>query len=258
MNIKDNLKLYCVYHDEKLKTQYIHTKPWFKSYYKPLVESEWFKLYYTNEGHENSIDNVQKYFCEFTALYYIYKNNLYSPYIGLCHYDRQKLRALIENTRLDDVNIIGEYEHYGTMKFFCEERYNNFLIRDLLQYIKNNYDKHTRIYRYFIDNYETDVNWLSNMCFITKWEYFDEIVGLLVNFFDYINENKQLNWSLDSYTKFITDEWITKFDFTHCYDPTANDCYFVKPESNKYRIIAYFIEIIVGFYFGHLKVELNS
>ena len=51
---------------------------------------------------------------------------------------------------------------------------------------------------------------------------------------------------------------VNKFDFTHCYDPTANDRYLVKPESNKYRIIAYFIEIIVGFYFGHLKVELSK
>ena len=258
MNIKDNLKLYCVYHDKKLETQYIHTKHWFKSYYKPLVESNWFKLYYTKEGHINSIDNLQQYFCEFTALYYIYKNNLYSPYIGVCHYGRQKLRYLIEQNIINDTDIIGEYSCNDNMKHCCEVIYNGFLIKDLLEYIKSHYDKQSRIYNYFIDNYETDVMWLSNICFITKWEYFYEIVGLLVNFFDYINKIKQLDWSFDKYTQFITDEWINKFDFTRCYEPNSNIWYFVSPESNKFRIIAYFIEVIIGFYFGHLNVELSK
>ena len=264
MSVKNNLKLYCVYHDKELETHYNHTKYWFKPYYKPLVENEWFKLYYTKEGHENSLDAVQDYFCEFTAMYWIYKNNLYSPYIGLCHYGRQRLRAVMEQQDFKDIEILGKFEDWGSLKSGTKEsgpimeRYNNYLLEEFFDFIKTNYDKDSRIYRYFITNYDKPVKILPNINFITKWEYFYEITKCLSDFFDYDDKINNLNWEHDNYTKYITDKWINKKDFAPCYLPHSQEWYLVSPDSNRYRIYSYIIEVFVGYYFGNLKAELNG
>ena len=104
-----DLKLYCTYHDRRAETQMINKKPWITDYYRPLVKSDWFIPYYTKEGHENSLDDLQEYFCEFTCLYYIYKNNIKSDYVGLCHYGRQKLRKCV-------------FEHYDKMPDYISKK----------------------------------------------------------------------------------------------------------------------------------------
>ena len=64
MNINDYI-IYCTYHDKRLIDEY------------NLTESENYKLYYTKENDDTSINNLQEFFCEFTAMFYLYSNKIY-------------------------------------------------------------------------------------------------------------------------------------------------------------------------------------
>lgn len=251
--MNDNLKLYCIYHKKELETHYIHNKPWFNPYYKPLIETEWFKPYFTLDNHINSLDKLQDIFCEFTAIYYIYKNQLISPYIGICHYDRQLLRHQIENNLLTGDNLFyGELTNEYTVKDCFEQRFVSFLIDDIFEYIKTHYSEDSRIYKYYITNYDVSVKWLPCMNFICKWEVFNELAEFLCNFIDWHNTKHNLLWESTRYKQYIDDNFTNIKDWLHL----PNCEWWLRGQH--YRVYAFVIEMLVGFYFGNLDKELNG
>ena len=98
--IDEKYIIYCVYHNEDLVQKY------------NLVESEHYKLYYTKNNDINSLNHLQDYFCEFVAMFYVYKNNLQNNYnhIGFEHYRRKWISGTIQyyNGNICAVNCIRQ------------------------------------------------------------------------------------------------------------------------------------------------------
>ena len=250
---KDNLKLYCVYHNEDLKYNFdISSKggEWMR-YYEPIVEKPWFIPYYTKEGHPNSFDSIQDVVNEFTAQVYVYKNNLYSKYIGFCHYDKQQLKKYIEDESIDltkkvwcnDCSFINEYCPFG---YFVNLRYNGFLLDDFIDYIKKYYTEDSRIYKTFIDN--RDTYFIYHECYICEWKYFYEIVGCVYNFICYITNKYNLGYISSKYKDYIKDNFNLDYE---------GKAYWIG-ECNINRMFAYIIEIIIAYYLARLKIDLEN
>lgn len=256
MCLRDNLNLYCVYHKEPLALEYHHNKPWFESYYRPIIETKWLRPYYTQANHINSLDNLQKYFCEFTCLYYIYKNNIKSPYIGLCHYDRQYLRYYVEtldeetNINFNSSLMCPVCDWVTSVKWINEELMAHFLYDDLKEFIETHYDKNSMFYKIFITDYAKDIHCVQNMCFISKWEIFEKIIGFMVDFFDWHNEKNGLLWDEGRYIKYITDNFISKKDWSVI--TPGHGQWWLAAGNNRFRAYAYWCEFILGICLGYL------
>ena len=249
---KDNLKLYCVYHNEDYKYNFdISWKGEKFWYYEPIVEKPWFIPYYTKEGHPNSFDNIQDIVNEFTAMVYVYKNNLYSKYIGFCHYDRQHLKKYIEDESIDLTkkvwHIDGAFNNeYCPFGYFSYLRYNSFLLEDFIDYIKKYYAEDSRIYKTFIDNRDNYFVWFE--CYICEWKYFYEIVGCAYNFICYVTNKYNLGYISSKYKDYIKDNFNLDYEGKPCWI-----C-----DGSVHRMFAYIIEAIIGYYLARLKIDLEN
>jgi hypothetical protein len=228
-----------------------------------LYENDWFKPYYTKSDLPGSINHLQEFFCEFVGMFYVLNNVDLSQYdyIGFEHYRRkgasdyvllsEKIHNKWSNKKL---KVRGDTPWSGKFDWFCTSRFENFVYDDLKTFISNNYSKQSRIYKIFITNAQTNIKWISNCVYITKVEYFKEIVECIYNFVLYINDKYNLQFDYDKYKKFIEDNWInTKLNFKNTDD---SDFWLKHPEQNKYRIFAYIFEIMIGIYLGYIKNKI--
>jgi hypothetical protein len=253
---KDNLKLYCVYHNEDLKYNFdISSKGGRCMYYEPIVEKPWFIPYYTKEGHPNSFDNIQDIVNEFTAMVYVYKNNLYSKYIGFCHYDRQHLKKYIEDESIDLTKKVWCNEGGGAFNYeycafdnFVNLICNGFLLKDFIDYIKKYYTEDSRIYKTFIDNRDNYHYCIWTECYICEWKYFYEIVGCVYNFICYVTNKYNLGYISSKYKDYIKDN----FNFDYDEKPDWINGWTV------HRMFAFIIEMILAYYLGKLKIDLEN
>ena len=224
-------------------------------YYEPIVEKPWFIPYYTKEGHPNSFDSIQDIVNEFTAQVYVYKNNLYSKYIGFCHYDRQLLKKYIEDESIDLTKRVwcndgGDFNNeYCPFNYFSYLKYNAFLLDDFIDYIKKYYTEDSRIYKTFIDNRDNYFIWSE--CYICEWKYFYEIVGCVYNFICYVTNKYNLGYTSSKYKDFIKDNFNT--DYTGKDRPS-----WLLDNNNYYRMFAYMIELIIAYYLARLKIDLEN
>lgn len=236
--IEDVVRLYCVYHEESQKKDY------------EIKDTEWFKGYYTKEGHLGGIDDLQEFFCEFTAQWWIYKCNLKSPLIGFCHYRRQFIRQDLIEGKVDmSHRIWGSWPYRGTLGNLMRKRFNGFLLEDLQRYVKENYDPTSRIYQTYVKELEVDKSWLVCECYLTYWKEFTELMKFLVGFFEEINQKYNLQWKPERYREFIEEQYINKRDWTQA--PLGLEWLW----TGKYRIIAHITEVLIGYYFGFPSEE---
>ena len=75
---ENDLTIYCSYHNSKL------IKDYNLDYLPNYIE-----LFNTNDLtlKEDNINYLNPYFAEIVTYYYIWKNQIYSKYIGFCHYN---------------------------------------------------------------------------------------------------------------------------------------------------------------------------
>ena len=237
MNINDYI-IYCTYHDKRLIDEY------------NLAESENYKLYYTKENDDTSINHLQEFFCEFTAMFYVYSHKIHNKYkfIGLEHYKRKYVSFFINDYK---GGIFGRFPYSGSLNYFLKTRFCAFLFDDIIDFVKANYSKDSRIYKIFVTKSDIDYTWLSNCIYMCPCKMFDEIVGFLYNFTMYVDNKYNLNSNYDNYKKFIEEKWfplkhLGTIDF-------ENESWLFEKPMNKYRIFAYLYEQILGCYFGYIK-----
>ena len=237
--------IYCVYHDDKLV----------KEYKLNDLDKSLYSLYYTKGNHPNSFDNIQQYICEFTAQQFVLKNNIKTDYVGFCQY-RRILNIDINNFMNDNGVACGFNWGEESWANFQLYRFENFLKDDFNEYIHKNYKKKDRIYKTFITNKDVRVPFYLNEIYLCKWEYFEEIVGLLGGFMEYIDKKHELNGDPQEWHYFVLDNFID-IKLTNGFRDGETPWWFENRGRNFWRVVANFIELVEGIYFGHLTKELG-
>jgi len=174
---------------------------------------------------------------EFTTLYYVWKNNLYSDYVGFCHY--HKLLNLDIIIPLIGVNKFDYFKCDNSSGF--KAVFFNILN---ISSIKNKFEKYLfdydpKLFNIYKEKHDK-VNGRS--LFITRYENFIKLVEFLYNFILYIFENKNL--SVLSFIQFINTEIKNNINISF------DNNYVVYDYLNKniYRLIGFFIEYMCGLY----------
>ena len=138
---------------------------------------------------------------------------------------------------------------------FQKYRFNGFLTNDIDEFIRKRYKKNDRIYKYFITNKKKPVPFYINEIYICRWEYFEEIVGCISDFIDYIDKKYELNGDPQEWHYFVLDNFIDR-KLTDGI-PENETWWFEKNCRNFWRVVANWIELFEGVYFGHLTQELG-
>lgn len=181
MNIND-LTIWCSYHDSKLIYEY-------NLDYVPT----YIKLFNTNylTLKEDNINYLNKQFCEVCTLYYVWKNNLYSKYIGFCHY-RRFFNCITENMDAEYVYYMQLYDnvksHMHTKDWVWD------LLPELFEYLRqlNIFDE-ISLYKVFYDNnFKIYLPW--KISFILPWDKFIKLCEIYFGFLEYIlGDYKNIN-----------------------------------------------------------------
>ena len=127
---------------------------------------------------------------------------------------------------------------------------------DFNEYIHKNYKKKDRIYKTFITNKDVRVPFYLNEIYLCKWEYFEEIVGLLGGFMEYIDKKHELNGDPQEWHYFVLDNFID-IKLTNGFRDGETPWWFENRGRNFWRVVGNFIELAEGIYFGHLTKELG-
>lgn len=183
----DDLTLYCSYHNEQLIHDYN------LDYIAPYI-----KLFNTSNLtlKEDNINYLNPHLNEIVTIYYVWKNNLYSKYVGFCHYRRFYFN-LTENV-LDKCDFV--YYMYIKLYLTKSEYYNNphYKINDLYTYLKNLkiWDEDYLHKLFFDDDSFFICPW--KISFILSWEKFVKFCEIYFGFMEYIlGDFKDINNYLD-------------------------------------------------------------
>lgn len=206
----DDITIYCMYHNDNILKEFnIKELP---SYYKL------FNVNYLNIPGD-SINYLNRYLCELCGYYYIWKNNIYSPYVGFCHY-----RRLYLSLGLDNLEKYGVH-YYMPMNKNIEDlsiiNYNNNFTK-LYNYLCSlNKFNNDQLYNIIYNNEPINGPWKLSSIF--KWEHFIDICNIMFGFLEYI-EPEYRNVNIHNSRKIA------------------------------WEFEAYFL-IIVGLYFNNIKIE---
>lgn len=237
------ISIYCTYHDPVLVEKYgLNNLP------------EIYSLYYTKGNHENSLDCIQEFVNEFTTQYFVYKNNIKTDYVGFCQYSRRpqiKFDDFFKNNGI----AIGYNWGEDSWANFEKIRFNDVITEDIETYIKRNYKKNDRIYKYFVTNKSVMVPFYINELYLCKWCYFEELMKFLCGFVEYINTEYELNWDPQEWHYYILDNFIDKKLTVGI--PENETWWMEKNGRNFWRVFGNVLELLIGCYFGHLTLEMN-
>ena len=188
INIKNNdLRIWCTYHKDELINEY------------NLKEDKYHKLFNSNNLllNEVNINDKNNILNEFCTMYYVWKNNKYSKYIGFEHYRRRfDVQSIVE---LNENIIYGwcvTINNDKTVKDQYLSTLPNELFFDVINILNNKYGENNIYSSYLL----TSNNILWSECFIMKYENFVKMMeflwDILVSLDKNINGN---NFDLKAY-----------------------------------------------------------
>ena len=208
--MNDNLTIYVTYHqDSQVNDYHLNT----------LTTP--FKLYNVNDTPQGiNINPLNFTFSEMVTMYYVYKNNLYTPYIGFNHYRRIfKTIKLPDN---DSCQILRTYNFNIYSQY--QTAHNKQDIDTALSILDNNYgtdnpySKHIR----------HDNTLIGNCCFIMTWDNFIKLCDFMFpilfeldkQFNTHLNKQEYLaRYNNDTYQarvlSFIAERLISAYITTH-------------------------------------------
>lgn len=156
------LEIWITYHDEKQIQQY------------GLKETDTIRLFKGNntsvEG--ENINYLNKFYSELTTLYYVWKNNKESFYIGFSHY-RRLFRHLckVEEGQCQVMSII-----YGNPIFRNFKESHNYLdMYDVIDYLNERYGDGNKYSKYLL---EGNI-FIPYCCFIMQYSDFKKLCNFL-------------------------------------------------------------------------------
>ena len=174
---ENDLTIYCSYHNSKL------IKDYNLDYLPNYIE-----LFNTNDLtlKEDNINYLNPYFAEIVTYYYIWKNQIYSKYIGFCHYRRFYWHINFENL----IKYNSFYHTTITREHIYNDEYiSSKNVKDLFDYLNTkhifNYDT---LYKYFYTNtWSSFIPW--HISYILSWDKFNQLCELFFDFLNYIFPN---------------------------------------------------------------------
>lgn len=151
-----------------------------------------------DDGQDNIADK-NRYYCELTAMYWIWKNDKSSKYVGLCHYRRfftssafgNKPDSIIGSEKIE--SILKDYDVIAPYKaFFWKGTVNAFLKCGYERDLKITGDAIQALYPEYYQFWESEVlhsasNYLYNM-FIMQSDLLSEYSMWLFNILDYVEQ----------------------------------------------------------------------
>lgn len=223
------------------------------SYHEPTIpirynlkENENIKFFCTSDTLElDNINYLNEYLGEICTMYYIWKNNLKSDYIGFQHY-----RTLFRNIKSDKDILVENGWPGSILELFHQGGLRTHILYNSIQYLHNilNIPTTEIIHKYLIAN---TFCFSCNM-FICKWDIFYDLCNVIFGFLDYLFPNN--TWkntdNLYSYIKDNVDmfEATKKEDDDHWYWSLG---YF--PHNKRYLV--YFYEYFIPLY---LNIKYNN
>lgn len=180
-----------------------------------------FKLYNVNDTPQCiNINHLNFTFSEMVTMYYVYKNNIYTPYIGFNHY-----RRIFKTIKLPDQQSCQIYKiyHFNIYRQYVNSHNQQDIdialsILDNIYGTDNPYSKHIR----------HDNTLIGNCCFIMTWDNFTKLCDFLFPILFKFDEQIQCNLDKNNYIKrykgdtyqartvsFIAERLISAYITTH-------------------------------------------
>lgn len=184
--MKNNLTIWCTYHDDLLIEKYELNK----------LDSSIHRLYATHKDNELiNLNHISKVINEASTMYYVWKNQIESDFVGFEHYCRifykylniNKNQCCVANISL--CNVKNDY-----LKYHNHNDY--FLILDI---IKEKYGEDSKYYKYL--NADKNVNFVYWEMFIMSWDMFDQLCNFVFDIYFEFDKRIGCNLDLNNYIK---------------------------------------------------------
>jgi len=194
------------------------------------LDPEYYKYINLSENKENSINYLNRFFSEYCAMYYVWKNNIQSDIVSFCHYRRIinnnyiDINEILQNnaiqyyfgstlnttkTKYNDYlsdygkkNIINKnYKYYNIAWWIYSWNAPEFLINDISDYLSQQKiipQKTLKIYT----KEAKYIPWAGLEIFSMSWENFCLMNNFIWNFIKYIDDKYLLELDEQNWKKF--------------------------------------------------------
>jgi len=232
-----------------------------------------------------NINPYNRFLSEFVAMWYVWKNNIYSQYVGFCHYKR---RIEIQDILFNNLNgkIQYFYKHIINPEYirdhFSEDSEYPFIIRKNNDTYPDIISKDMAKYLNIQEIIPTDK--IKDYCtvkdresfilynreiYVCEWETFCELMNFVGGFIEYIADKYNLS-SYNDWAKHISKNIIALFkkrgrDYASKHNDYSNNLIFQKREDwlkifdedeglnsfcNCWRVYSYSIEELISIFIG--------
>lgn len=192
-------------------------------------------------------------FSEYSGMYYIWKNKIYSDYVGFCHYHRY----IFEHNLLDDLNN-DEYQYFftcGKSKYILLDYLPKIISNDFYEFLNMNDVK-----------YKTNnITFYSRCIYYCNWYSFNKLMIFLNSYINFIknkynikNEEDWRNHVINNIISYYKDIEYSKWGHKTLYQEKIeymnmfNDDYgFNSPICNQWRVYSYLIEFLISIYINN-------
>lgn len=225
-----------------------------------------------------NINEMNRFLSEYVAMWYVWKNNMYSDYIGFCHYRRM---IDIPNIRFDKLKdsiqsffqfeITKKYEPSliaGDFSFIKRLGYSfpTFMVDDCIEYINTQiYVSKDDIKSYCNEPFETFIYYAKEI-YCCSWKTFCDLMAFINGYVEFIKKKYDI-YSYDTWVKHIHEKIIPYYksiDLSTIEDNTMKSIYQKREDfariydddeglnsfCNIWRAYSYFIEDLISIYIG--------
>jgi len=190
-----------------------------------------YNVYIANQHHyRENIDKLNRIWCEYCGMYYVWKNNLHSDFVGFCHYRRLIDVGKEEREKIKENNSIMYFSHIISYNNNINENYSwlkcqlaSFqcppsIIEDVIDFLDNqNYVSSDKIKD--ICNLEK-VPFHNREIFYTTWDKFCDMMKFLNEYFEFIAKKYEIK-SIDDWKTHVSEHIISYYKKIY---PTIRQC----------------------------------